>query len=131
MKPSGMHIFTFWAVLQISTACTTSGSALPTTSSTASMVTQTASQIRSSDRMFYWIEEARELHAMASHRDREAELMLKKKPGPATNEFVKQMRQLAHQLHQAATYADAQAKEAEREVSPDMIRQFHSALILH
>jgi len=84
--------------------------------------------MQSSDRMFYWLEEARELHAMASHRDREAELMLKKKPGPATNEFVKQMRQLTRRLHQAATYADAQAKEAEREILPDTIQQFHSAL---
>lgn len=71
---------------------------------------------------------ARELHAMARHRDREAELMLKKKPGPATDEFVKQMRQLTRRLHQAATYADVQAKEAEREIPPDMIQQFHSTL---
>lgn len=119
MKPSSMHFFTLWAVLQILTACATSGSAPPTAPSTASAMAQTTSQMRSSDRMFYWIEEARELHAMASHRDREAELMLKKKPGPATNEFVKQMRQLTRQLHQAATYADAQAKEAEREIPPD------------
>ena len=67
---------------------------------------------------------------MATHRDREAELMLKKKPGPATDEFVKQMRRLARQLHQAATYADSQAKEAESEIPPDMIRQFRSALLM-
>jgi hypothetical protein len=88
------------------------------------------SQMRSADRMFYWWEEARELHAMATQREREAELMLKKKPGTTTNEFVKQMRQLARQLHQAAIYADSQAKEAEREIPPDMIRQFRSALLM-
>lgn len=128
MKSSSMHFFTLWAILPILTACATNDSAPPTDPSTASAVTKTTSQMQSSDRMFYWLEEARELHAMASHRDREAELMLKKKPGPATNEFVKQMRQLTRRLHQAATYADAQAKEAEREILPDMIQQFHSAL---
>ncbi|WHZ27368.1 MAG: hypothetical protein OJF51_002165 [Nitrospira sp.] len=128
MKRSSMHFFTLGVILQILTACATRDSAPSTASSTASAVTQATSQMRSSDRMFYWLEEARELHAMASHRDREAELMLKKKPGPATNEFVKQMRQLTRQLHQAATYADTQAKEAEREIPPDMIQQFHSAL---
>ncbi len=125
MKPSSMHFFTMWAILQILTACATNDSAPSTVPSTTSATT---SQMRSSDRMFYWLEEARELHAMASHRDREAELMLQNKPGPATNEFVKQMRQLTRRLHQAATYADVQAKEAEREIPPDMIQQFHSAL---
>jgi len=128
MKQSSMHFFTLWAILHILTACATSDSAPSTAPLTASDVVPTTSQMRSSDRMFYWLEEARELHAMASHRDREAELMLKKKPGPATNEFVKQMRQLTRQLHQAATYADTQAKEAEREIPPDMTQQFHSAL---
>lgn len=128
MKPSSMHFFTLWAILQIFTACATNESASSTAPSTASAVMQTTSQMRSSDRMFYWLEEARELHAMARHRDREAELMLKKKPGPATDEFVKQMRQLTRRLHQAATYADVQAKEAEREIPPDMIQQFHSTL---
>jgi hypothetical protein len=128
MKPSSMHFFTLWAILQILAACATNGSAPSTSPSTASAVMEATSQMQSSDRMFYWLEEARELHAMASHRDREAELMLKKKPGPATNEFVKQMRQLTRRLHQAATYADAQAKEAEREILPDTIQQFHSAL---
>jgi len=128
MKPRGMHFFTLWAILAILTACTTSGPASSTALSTAPVVTQTTSQMRSSDRMFYWREEARELHAMATHTDREADLILKKKPGLATNEFVKQMRKLAHQLHQAATYADVQAKEAEQEVPSDAILQFHSAL---
>lgn len=125
MKPSSMHFFTVWAILQILTACATNDSAPSTVPSTTSATT---SQMRSSDRMFYWLEEARELHAMASHRDREAELMLQNKPGPATNEFVKQMRQLTRRLHQAATYADAQAEEAEREILPDMVQQFHSTL---
>ena len=125
MKPSSMHFFTLWAILQILTPCETDGSAQSNATSTAAAVIKRTSQIQSSDRMFYWLGEARELHAMASHRDREAELMLKKKPGPATNEFVKQMRQLTRRLHQAATYADAQAKEAEQEIMPD---KFHSAL---
>ncbi len=128
MKPRGMHLFTLWAVVEILTACATNGPAPSIASSTVPVVTQTTSQMRSSDRMFYWREEARELHAMATHRDREAELILKKKPGPVTNEFVKQMRQLAHQLHQAATYADAQAEEAEREIPLGTIQQFHSTL---
>ncbi len=128
MKPNGRHFLTVWVVPAILTACTTSGPTPPTASSSAPVMTQAASQMRSSDRMFYWREEARELHAMASHRDREAELILKKKPGSATNEFVKQMRQFAHQLHQAATYADVQAKEAEREIPPNMTQQFYSAL---
>ncbi|MFY4728560.1 hypothetical protein [Nitrospira sp. BLG_2] len=125
MKPSSMHFFTVWAILQILTACATNDSAPSTVPSTTSATT---SQMRSSDRMFYWLEEARELHAMASHRDREAELMLQNKPGPATNEFVKQMRQLTRRLHQAATYADAQANEAKQEILPDMVQQFHSTL---
>lgn len=128
MKPTGMCPFTFYVMLGILPACTTSGPAPSTAPSTTPVVAKTTSQMRSSDRMFYWQEEAQELHAMAIHREREAELILKKKPGLATNDFVKQMRQLAHQLHQAATYADAQAKEAEREIQPDMIQQLHSTL---
>ena len=128
MKPTGMCPTACYAMFAILTACTTSGPAPPTTSFPTPVVTQPTSQIRASDRMFYWREEARELHAMASHREREAELTLKKTPGPTTHEFVKQMQQLAHQLHQAAIYADAQAKEAEREIPHDMLRQFHSAL---
>ena len=128
MKPTGMCPTACYVMFAILTACTTSGSAPPAASAPTPVVTQPTSQIRASDRMFYWREEARELHAMATHRDREAELMLRKKPGSTTHEFVKQMQQLAHQLHQAATYADAQAKEAEREIPPDMLQQFHSAL---
>lgn len=128
MKPTGMRLIILCVVLGILAACTTNSPAPPTAPSASPVVTQAPSQMRASDRMFYWQEEARELHAMATHRDREAELMLKKKPGPTTNEFVKQMRLLAHQLRQAATYADARAKEAEGEILPDMIKQFHSAL---
>ena len=128
MKPTGMCPIAYYVVLGILTGCTTSGPAPPTASFPTPVVTQPTPQIRASDRMFYWREEARELRTMASHREREAELMLKTKPGPATHEFIKQMRQLAHQLHQAATYADAQAKEAEREVPPDMLQRLHSAL---
>ncbi len=60
--------------------------------------------------MLYWHEKARELHAMATPRAREAELVLKKEPGPM-NEFVKQMRLLIHQLHEAAASADVRANE--------------------
>jgi len=128
MKPMGMCPVACYVMLGILTACTTSSPAPPTASSPTPVVTQPTPQIRASDRMFYWHEEAQELHTMAMHREREAELMLRKTPGPTTQEFVKHMRQLAHQLHQAATYADVQAKEAEREIPPGMIQQFHSAL---
>jgi hypothetical protein len=101
MKPTGMcPAAACYVVLGILTACTTNGPAPPTASSPTPVMTQPTSQIRASDRMFYWREEARELHAMATHRDREAEFMLRKKPGSTTHEFVKQMQQLAHQLHQ-------------------------------
>lgn len=128
MKPTGMYSITLCAVLGYSPACTTRGPAPSTTPSTVPVVTQTTSQMRSSDRMFYWREEARELHDMATHREREAELVLKKAPGSATNAFVQQMRLFAHQLQEAAEYADVQAKEAEREIPPDMIQQLQSAL---
>jgi hypothetical protein len=128
MKTTGTSSITLCAVLGILNACAATGLAQPTALSTSPVVTQSASPIRASDRMFYWIEESRELHAMATHREREAELVLKNKPGPATTEFVKQMRLLAHRLHEAADYADVQAHEAERDVPPDLIRQFQSAL---
>jgi len=129
MKSTGMHSIGLCAVIGILDACTTSGLASSAVPSTALVVAQTTSQqMRASDRMFYWQEEALELHAMATHREREAELVLKNTPGPTTNEFVKRMRLLAHQLQEAAEYADAQAKEAEREIPPDMIQQLHSAL---
>ncbi len=128
MKPTGMCLIACYVVIGILTACTTSGSAPPTVFSPTPVVAQPTAQIRASDRMFYWREEARELHAMASHREREAELMSKTKPGPTTHEFVEQMQALAHQLHQAAAYADVQAEQAEREIPPDMLQQLHSAL---
>lgn len=91
---------------------------------------QTAPQLRASDRMLYWIEEARELHTMATHREREAELVVKKQPGPETDEFVKQMRIFAHRLETAAEYARVQAQEAEREIPPEMIMELQSALLM-
>ena len=122
MKPPIMHVFTLCVVLLLLVACTMNSSAQSTTSSTNSVVRQTTPQMRPSDRMFYWYEEARELHSMATHREQEAELVLKKQPGPTTDEFVKQMRLFAHRLQEAAEYADAQAREAKREVSGDMIQ---------
>lgn len=131
MKSTGMGSITFWGVLGILTGCTTSGLAPSPAPYTAPVVKQLTSQIRSSDRMLYWQEEARELHAMGTHREREAELVLKKKPGPTTNEFATQMRFFAQQLHEAAGYADAQAKETERELPRDMIQQLNSAALRH
>lgn len=123
MNATEMHSITFCGVLGILTACTVNGWAQPAAPSTASAASQSASQMRASDRMFYWREEGRELHAMARHRERETELLLKKEPGPATDEFVKQMRLLAHQLEEAADYADGQAKKAAREIPSEMIEQ--------
>lgn len=128
MNATEMHSITFCGVLGILTACTANGWAQPTAPSTAPVATQAALQMRASDRMFYWREEGRELHAMARHRERETELLLKTKPGPATNEFVKQMRLFARQLEEAADYADTQAEKAAREIPPDVIQQLHSAL---
>jgi molecular chaperone DnaK (HSP70) len=129
MKSIRMRSVSLCAVLGILDACTTSGLASSAAPSAGTVLAQTPSQqMRASDRMFYWQEEALELHAMATHRAREAELVLKNAPGPAMNEFVKRMRLLAHQLQEAAEYADAQAKEAEREILPAMIQQLHSAL---
>lgn len=128
MKPIGLRPIVLCAVLGILDVCTTNGLAQSTVSVTAPVETQTMPQMRASDRMFYWIEESRELHAMATHREREAELILKKKPGPATNEFVRRMHLLVHQLHQAADYAQVQAQEAEREIPPDILQELQSAL---
>lgn len=124
MKPTGMRPIILCAVLVLLDACTMNGLAQSTTVPLpAPVVMQPTSHMRPSDRMLYWYEESRELHAMAMHREREAELILRKKPGPATNEFVRQMRVFAHQLHETAAFADAQAKEAEQEIPPDMITQ--------
>lgn len=128
MKPRRMHVIPLCAVLGILDACSTIRLASSPAALTEPPMTQTMPQMRASDRMFYWQEEARELHAMATHREFEAELILKKKPGSATSEFVKQMRLLAHQLHEAAEYADTQAKEAERAIPPDVIQRLHSAV---
>ena len=128
MKSRGMHLIALSAALGIFDACTTTGLASSTASLTEPPVTQPTSQLRVSDRMFYWREVARELHAMAIHSGREAELVLKKNPGPATTAFVKQMQLLTHQLQEAAEYADAQAKEAEQEIPPDMMQRLQSAL---
>lgn len=103
MKSTGMRSISLCAVLGILDACTTSGLASSAAPSTAPVVTQTTSQqMRAPDRTFYWQEEARELHAMATHREREAELVLKNTPRPVTNEFVRRMRLLVHQLQEAA-----------------------------
>ncbi len=128
MKATSMYPIALCAVIGILNACTTLDHSSPTASLTAPLVVQRTSQMRASDRMFYWIEEARELHAMATHRAREAELVLKKYPGPSTNEFVQHMRLFAHQLQEAADYADGQAKEAEQEVPPEIIQQLPSAV---
>jgi len=117
MTTTGVFPITLCAILGIFDTCTTTGLALSCEPSAAEVVTGTTSQqLRAADRMFYWREEARELHGMAKHREREADLVLKKNPGTTTNEFVEQMRSLAHQLHAAAKFADAKAREAEQEM---------------
>ncbi len=128
MKPTGMRPIAMCAVLGVLDVCTTNGLAQSTVSAMASVETQTMPQMRASDQMFYWREEARELHAMAMHREREAELILKRKPGPATHEFVRRMHLLVHQLHQAADYAQVQAQEAEREISTAVLQELQSVL---
>lgn len=127
MNAKDMHSISLCGMLGVLTACAVNGSVQPTAPSTAPAATQSVSQMRASDRMFYWREEGRELHAMARLRERETDLLLKTKPGPVTNEFVKQMRLFAHQLEEAAVYADTQAKNAAREIPPDMIQQLQSA----
>ena len=63
----------------------------------------------------YWREEASELHEMAARREREADVLSKKKQETSGEEFVTHMRALAKQLHAAAEYAEEQAQEAQRE----------------
>ncbi len=128
MKSPGMRPITLSAVLGILHACTAAGPASSISRFSEPVEAQMTAQMRASDRMYYWREESRELHAMATHREREAELVLRTQHGSTTNEFVKQMRLLARQLRQAAEYADAQAKEAERQIPPDTIQRLHSAL---
>ncbi|QPD02997.1 MAG: hypothetical protein Nkreftii_000771 [Candidatus Nitrospira kreftii] len=130
MKPTSMHFIALCAVLGILDACSTTGPAYSSAPLRAPPMVQTAPQLRASDRMLYWIEEARELHTMATHREREAELVVKKQPGPETDEFVKQMRIFAHRLEKAAEYARVQAQEAEREIPPEMIMELQSALLM-
>lgn len=126
MKPTAMHSVTLYAVLLLLVACTMNSLAQSTVSPTGPVVTQTASQMRPSDQMFYWHEEARELHSMATHTEQEAELVLKQQSGPTTDEFVKRMRSFAYRLHEAATYADAQAQQMEQNISPHRIERLHS-----
>jgi len=126
MKPARTRLITMCVVFGVLTSCTTNGVVPSTETSTAPVVRSTIPQMRASDRMFYWREEAQELHTMAMRREREAELVLRRKPGPATDEFVKQMRLFAHRLQEAAEYAGAQAQEAEHEIPHDMIKQRYS-----
>ena len=72
-------------------------------------------------RFDYWREEAMELHRMAAHREREADL-ISQKEGSA-EELVTHMRALARQLHAAAEYADQQAQEAQRQIQHAMIQE--------
>lgn len=125
MKPTAMHSVTLCVVVLLLVACTRNGLAQSTASPRGPVVAQTASQMRPSDQMFYWYEEARELHSMATHTEHEAELVSKQLPGPTTDDFVKRMRSFAHRLHEAATYADAQAQQMEQNSSPHRIERFH------
>jgi hypothetical protein len=126
MKPTAMHSVTLCVVLLLLVACTMNSLAQSTAAPTGPVVTQTASQMRPSDQMFYWHEEARELHSMAMHTEQEAELVLKQQSGPTTEEFVKRMRSFAYRLHEAAKYADAQAQQMEQNISPHRIERLYS-----
>jgi hypothetical protein len=130
MKKARIHIIALCTMLGILNACTITAPTYSSAPLSASPVMQTTPQLRASDRMLYWIEEARELHTMAKHREHEAELAFKQQPGPETDEFVKQMRLFAHRLEETAEYARIQAQEAEREIPPDMIMELQSALLL-
>ena len=66
-------------------------------------------------RLDYWLEEASELHEMATRREREADVLSKNKQETSGKEFVTRMRALAKQLHAAAEYAEDQAQEAQRQ----------------
>ena len=125
MKPKTLRPAVLCTAIGILNACTTAGLSSSTAPMLESSVMQTKPQMRASDRILYWLEEARELHDMATHREREAELILMTGPGPSTNAFVKHMRVLAHQLNEVAQYADQQAKEAEAEISPEELQQLH------
>ncbi|MDC8448021.1 MAG: hypothetical protein LV473_06665 [Nitrospira sp.] len=130
MKPTRTCSITLCAVLGILDACTTTSLASSPAPLRASPMVQITPHLRASDRLLYWIEEARELHTMAMQREREAELVVKHQPGPEIDEFVKQMRLFAHRLQEAADYARVQAQEAEREIPPDMIKELQSALLM-
>lgn len=110
MKMTRMFSIIFCSLCGVLDGCATGhSSSLPSTHQ-ASATTEVTTELRPSDRMFYWCEEARELREMAKHREREAELVLKKYPGPGMDQFIQHMRLLAHQLEEAADYAGGHMK---------------------
>lgn len=128
MKPIGTRSIILREACGILTACAIGGSAFTTTLSMVPAGVETNDYMSASDRMSYWHEEARELQAMATQRTRESQVVLNKYPGPGMNQFVQHMQRLAHQLQEAADYANTQAHDAEREIPPDMLAQLQSVL---
>ncbi len=109
------------ASLGMSGGCAASSPSTATrTSDRAAM--QTASSRHATDRVYYWREEARELHEMADRREREADLLSRSEQGTAAQDVVARMRSLAKQLRASAEYADEQAQEAQRQAPQEMAR---------
>lgn len=117
-----MLVIGMGAALSLLVGCAAGRPVSPEGSSDATAMTQPASPMRASDRMFYWREEARELHDMANRRDREADLLSRNGQATPANGVVARMRSLAQQLRAAAEYADEQAQEAAREVPHGMVQ---------
>jgi hypothetical protein len=109
-------------VLSLLVGCATSGSVTPARTPDAAAIAQASVRENATDRMFHWREEARELHEMADHREREADLLARGEHGPAQEEDAAHLRTLAKQLHAAADYADEQAREAQREIPHGMMQ---------
>jgi len=77
----------------------------------------TSAAEQQTNRMFHWREEARELHEMADHREREAAVLSRGEQPSAPNDDAAHLRRLAQQLRAAAQYADEQAQDAQRQAS--------------
>ncbi len=120
MRSRMLFIIGVGAALGLLVGCAAGGPATPVRTSDATTMTQHSSPMRASDRMFYWREEARELHEMAERREREADVLSKGGPGTTANELAARMGSLAKQLRSAAEYADEQTQVAAREVPRGM-----------
>jgi len=117
-----MLVIEVGVALSLLVGCAAGGPAVPERRSDATATAQPTSPMRASDRMFYWREEARELHDMANRREREADLLSGSGQETPANEVVVRMRSLAKQLRAAAEYADEQAQEAARQMPHGMVQ---------